>query len=136
MFNIRMGDAIVGRAEIIRKGLYYHITCTCNPPSNEIHRVIMTDGSVKRDLGICVPINDGFSLFARVSVKSFSQEQFHFELVNGSKGEFVVSNDAPFAHLDKLETARLQQTDGQFVIIINSILSQQDNGQIQKYPNR
>lgn len=136
MFEIRMGDADVGSAAVKRNGLYYHISCTCKPPSKEIHRVIMGNGNVKKDLGICVPAGDVFTLFARIPIKCFQGDGFTFELVRAVKGEFVVSSNMPFSHLDKLETARLQHTNGQTIIVIDSVPDPQDSDQTQEYPNR
>lgn len=117
MFEIRMGDAVVGSADVKKNGLYYHITCTCKPPNKEIHRIIMYDGSVQKDLGICVPAGNVFTLSARIPVKYFHGDDFTFELVPEAKGEYIISNNMPFDHLDKLETARLQYTNGQLKII-------------------
>lgn len=136
MFEIRMGDAVVGSADVKRNGLYYHINCTCKPPSEEIHRVTMHDGSVQKDLGICVPTGNAFTLSARIPVKCFQWNEFTFELVRGTKGEYVISNNTPFTHLDKLESARLQHTNGQTIILIDSAPDLQDSGQIQEYQNR
>ena len=136
MFKIYIGNTVVGQAEVKKNGLYYHITCTCNPPSNDLYRIIMTNKDVKKDLGVCVPKGEYFSLFTRVPVKLFEDGSFRFHLVNGRKGEYIVSDNTPFAHLDKLETARLQHANGQSMIIVDTALNQQDNGQIQEHPNK
>ena len=119
MFDIHTGEVVVGSADVKRKGLYYHITCTCKLPSKEIHRVIMRDGCEQKDLGICVPTGNVFTLSARIPVKCFQGDNFAFELVRGTKGEYAISNNMPFPHLDKLEAARLQYTNGQSKIIID-----------------
>lgn len=136
MFEIHMGNAVVGSADVKRNGLYYHINCTCKPPSKEIHRVIMHDGSVQKDLGICVPTGNAFTLSARIPVKCFQGDGFTFQLVKIGKREIIVSSNMPFTHLDELESARLQHTNGQAVILIDSAPDPQDSGQIQEYQNR
>lgn len=136
MFKIYMGDIDVGCAEVKRVGLYYHITCKCKPPSNQIHRIIIRNERFIKDLGICFPEGNEFRLFARIPVKCFQGDTFTFELVNSAKCEVVVSDNMPFAYLDKLETARLQLTNEQSIIVIDSVPSPQDSDQNQEYPNR
>lgn len=136
MVDIYMGDTCVGHAEIEQKGLYYHISCSCNPPSKEIHRIIMCSEGVRKDLGICVPKGNEFYLFARVPIKQFGGNNFSFELTNSETVGYAVAENMPFAHLDKLETARLQQTSGQSTIIIDPIPNLQDSGRNQERPNK
>lgn len=119
MFDIYLNSAVVGSADVKRKGLYYYINCSCKPPSNEIHRVIMCDTSYRKDLGICVPLGNVFTLSAHIPIKYFQGDEFTFELVRESKEEYVITNDMHFAHLDKLETARLYVANGQSRLIID-----------------
>ncbi len=133
MFEIRTGTMAVGNAEVKRVGLYYHITCTCQPPSNEIHRIIMRNGNVQKDLGICVPSAGVFTLFKRIPVKCFPDATFTFELIDTAKESYIVRDNMPFAHLDKLESARLQNTNGQLSIIIDPVPDPQDSGQTREH---
>lgn len=136
MFEIHSNGVVVGSADVKRKGLYYHITCTCKPPSKDIHRIIMYSGSVQKDLGICVPSGNAFALSVRIPVKCFQEDKFTFELVRGTKGEYEIFDNMPFPHLDKLEAARLQYTNGQPRLIIDSAPIPQDSGQIPEHQNR
>ena len=119
MYKIYMNGTVVGRADVKRKGLYYHITCTCKPPSMEFYRVIMYSRSDRMDLGICVPLGDVFTLSVHIPVKYFQGDEFIFELAREAKEEYVISNDILFTHLDKLETARLYVANGQSRLIID-----------------
>ncbi len=127
MFAIFAGNDIVGRAEVKQKGLYYHITCVCNPPTNGIHRIIMQENDIQKDLGICVPQGDEFTLFKRIPIKTFQGNDFMFQLVEPGKVAHIVSENMPFEYLDKLETARLQRTNGQLRIVIDSVPVPQDS---------
>ncbi len=136
MFEIHMDNNVVGNATIYQTGLYYHIHCTCNPPSNEMYRIIMYNDSACVDLGICVPDGDVFTLFTRISAKSFRGDNFKFKMVRGVKGEYVVLANTPFEHLSRLETARLQKINGQLWIVTDSVPVPQDSGQSQEHPNK
>lgn len=136
MFTVNMGSAVVGSANISRKGLYYHVQCTCDLPGNALYRIIMRNGRTYKDLGICVPEGNVFTLFKRVSVKQFQGNDFTFEIVCENEGEYAVSDNVPFAHLDKLESARLRQTNGQMKIIIDPTPVPQDSDQNREHPNR
>ena len=136
MFEIRMGDTCVGHAQVRKNGLYYHVNCVCDPPSKQIHRIIMRNNTAIKDLGICVPDGMQFALFARVPVKQFQGESFIFELIDSAKGDYAVSSNMPFAHLDELETARLSVANGQRVILIDPAPDQQGSGLNQEYLNR
>ena len=136
MFEIRMGNTVVGSADISQQGLYYHIKCTCHLPNDQMYRMLMRCGDVHKDLGICVPEGNVFRVFTRIPVKNFKGKDFTFEIVCGTKGEYIISNNTPFGHLDKLESARLQNTNGQIKIVIDSVPVPQDNDLNQEHLNR
>lgn len=119
MFDIRFNGTIMGNANVKQKGLYYYINCTCKLPNRELYRVVMYDKSFRKDLGICVPHGDEFTISTRVPAKCFQGDVFTFELVREAKGEYVISDNMHFTHLDKLETARLYVANGQPRLIID-----------------
>lgn len=84
---------------------------------------MVSNGDDVRDLGICVPSGTVFTLTARVPVRQMQGSKLRFSLVAGNSSKSVqtvpVINGEPFPHLDKLESARLQDTGGQTVIIID-----------------
>lgn len=138
MYDIYAGTQIVGHAEVIKEGLYYRFSCKCMPPDNGIHRIMVSDGSNTKDLGICVPAGEWFSLVTRVPVKYLSGEKMEFSLIPKDKQEkaIPVATNGPFADLDKLDSAHLQQTDEKSEIIIDPIPSPQDNDPNQESPNK
>lgn len=129
MFDIFFNEIVMGQAEMIKEGLYYKIHCTCSLPNSGIHRIIINDGETVRDLGICVPVGDKFVLKARVPAKTIKGDKLEFHLVAGKKSGIPVAAGMPFSALDQLETARLQVTNGQSEIIIDSAQDPQDSGQ-------
>lgn len=136
MFEIICNDKIVGTAEVEKEGLYYRIQCVCTPPNMEIHRIYVSDGQRKRDLGICVPIGTNFALTTRIPTKYLNGENLRFFLVQQNAGAIPVETDMEFYDLDKLETARLQVTNGQAEVIIDSAQDQPDSDQSQEFQHK
>ena len=131
MYKIFINHEAVGNAEVSREGLYYRFRCSCTLPDNGIYRVFVNDGTITKDLGICVPVGDRFTLSSRVPIKYLPGNDFTFSLIPKSS-EIPVSTDKPFSHLDKLENSKFQNTDGQAAILIDSVPDQQDNDQSQE----
>jgi len=136
MYEILMFDRCVGSAEVKKEGLYYRFICTCIPPDRGIHRIKVSDGDKEQDLGICVPVGSKFYLTSRVPIKRLKGECFNFTLVPEQEEWFPVASGKPFPHLDKIETARLQITNGRPQIVIDPASDLQDSGLSPEYPNK
>lgn len=136
MYHIYMNGESVGKAIVEKEGLFYKITCACIVPDKDFYRIRVDDGKTSRDLGICVPNGDEFVLTSRVPVKFLTGETLSFTLVPRTAETAVpVATGETFDYLDKLESARLQNTNGQTEIVIDSVPDQQDNGQNPEYQN-
>ena len=138
MYDIYADTQVVGHAEVLKEGLYYRFVCKCTPPSEGIHRILVSDGNSTRDLGICVPVGEWFCLATRVPIKFLSEDKLEFSLVPKEKQALIVpvETNKPFPELDKLELARLQETDGKTVIVIDQLPSQQDSDPSQESRNK
>ena len=134
MYDIIAGTQVVGRAEVIKEGLYYRFSCKCSPPSDGIHRIIVTDGNNTLDLGICVPTGEWFCLVSRVPIKYLSGEDLKFTLVpKGFQNKpLPVATNKPFEELDKLDSAHLEVTQESIGIVIDPVPDQQGSDQSQK----
>ena len=119
MYQITWNGKQVGQAQAEREGLYYKFTCVCDFSDDEIHRIIVSDGKTVVKLGVCIPDGDKFCLSTRVPVKYLTGGDLCFTIESDCVSGFPVFSGKPFAHLDKLETARLQITNGQASIIID-----------------
>lgn len=138
MYDIYMGTQIVGQAEVIKEGLYYRFSCKCTPPDEGVYRIKVSDGYNTKGLGICVPAGEYFCLVTRVPTKYLSGEELEFSLIPKDDQVLTVpvASNEPFAELDKLESARLQETDGKTELIIDPIPLQQDSGPSQESPHK
>ena len=115
-----------------REGLYYRFFCTCKLPDKSICRIIVSDGENRKDLGICVPSGDRFTLTARVPVKYLPGESLRFTL-KPQERVIPVAADKPFSHLEELDRARFRMNDGKGEILIDSTPGQQDSDQNREF---
>ena len=137
MYEIMFRDKPIGCAEVKREGLYLRFICTCLLPKKGIHRIHVSDGISVKDLGICVPDGEKFILNTRIPSKYFKTDTFSFHLTDGKVTNDItlpVNSDEPFEHLEHLEDAHLEITDGQPAIIL-PVQDQPDSDQIQEYRN-
>ena len=126
----------MGHARIQKEGLFYKFVCSCTPPDGSVYRISVSDGEHRRDLGICVPQGDVFTLIARVPCKCLNGESLQFELTDKKITAIPVRSGEPFAHLDQLETARFHEENGQTEIILGQAPDPQDSDPSQELPNK
>ena len=138
MYDIYMDAQSVGQAEVIKEGLYYRFSCKCRLPDEGIYRITVTDGNNTKNLGICVPAGDLFCLTTRIPKKHFSGENLKFSLVPKDSQQTIipVETNKPFADLDKLASAHLQESDGKTEIIIDPVPVPQGSDQSQESPHK
>ena len=127
-----IGTQVIGKAEVAQEGLYYSFRCICTPPDRSLYRIFVSDGSYTKDLGMCVPNEDKFSLITRVPKKYLPGQNLSFTLMpNESKESKAIhtpiADNEPFEYLEKIEAAQLQEVDGQTEIVIPAVQDQQDS---------
>ena len=116
-YDIRRGLEVVGTARVEKEGLYYRICCRCAVSGEGMRRIVVTCGKSREDLGICVPMDNGFGLEKKIPCKRFGAGNPEFLLLPkypGVQGKFVpVYPDEPFAYMSRLKGAFLEIRDGQ-----------------------
>lgn len=98
-FAVLHGDIPVGKAEVVRQGLYYRISCRYMLRSGELCRLIMKWPGGWENIGIPVPDGDGFTLVKKVPVKRIFGSDLSLHLLPvGIKGvEIENEMDRPTA---------------------------------------
>ena len=119
MYQLYLDNKQVGTAMVIKEGLYYRFSCVCNLPMDCIYKVMVSDGSSVVKLGVFIPENDKFRLNSRIPIKKLLGDDLYFIIEKNNVIISKVGNNVEFAHLDRLENARLKTTDGQKYILIN-----------------
>ena len=93
-----------GTAEVEREGLYFQIRIRCSGPA----RISVSGSAGERDLGICVPSEDGsFGMVTRIPIKQIGPDNICFQLEQKKKGFYLVVPGEPFLHLEKIRNSIL-----------------------------
>lgn len=119
MFEVWMDDRVVGAVKAEQEGLYYRFTCTCRPPDDGLYRLWVSDGTVDRDLGICVPEGNVFTLTKSIPAKQLSPGKLSFTLHPSAEraGSNRVRETVRFRDLELLDHARLCDERGMEIIV-------------------
>lgn len=119
---IKLGDKIVGKAEVHREGLYYRIRCRCYELGKGVYRVTVACGGREESLGILVPEGLDFCVATRIPVKKIGEGLLSFSAVpkhGPVEGRFVpLSPEEPFRYIAALKNAYLAKRDGRIGLII------------------
>ena len=118
IYDIYLWDKPVGKAEVVRDGLYYRFFCHCKISEATLCRV----AAGKVNLGVLVPAADAFELRTRLPVKRFADTAPEFRLVPDKpvlEGKFVpIKPEEPFAYISRLKNTYLCNHLGQAGIVI------------------
>lgn len=121
-YDILMGKEMVGKATVEQQGLYYRICCQCNISGAVMCRVTVSCNGHHENLGILIPMGDGFGLTTKLAVKRLGKGAFQFRVMpkhQKSEGQFIaVYPEEPFAYLSRLKNAFLEVRNGQVGVVI------------------
>lgn len=68
----------VGKAEVVKQGLYYTVSCRCRIHSPEMCRLVLRWSDGWENLGIMMPERDGFRLDKKVAAKRIGAGPYLF----------------------------------------------------------
>ena len=136
-YEVFLHGKAVGGAEVSREGLYLRIACRCHLPGGEMLRLWMDCGGKEVDLGLCVPMGEGFGTDKRIPASRCGPGKPRFTLSAKDdllRGHFVpLSPEEPFRYLHRLENAYLERRNGRVGICIpplhHEMLSSRPTGQ-------
>ena len=121
-YEVFFGNQPVGRVQVLRQGLYYRFVCRCKLTGDVVCRLYVSCGGQQENLGVVVPVGEGFGLDTRQSVKRFREGEPSFSLVPKNElpsGQFVpIAPEEPFAYIERLKTSFLVKKYGQMGIIL------------------
>jgi len=119
VYEIKQGT---GTVRVTKEGLYYRFSCHCQLSGEVMQRLVVLTDSGRTDLGVCVPVGDGFGVERKLPCKHFGKNpQFHLcPKHEGMKGKYVpIYPEEPFAYMTKLKNAFLAERNGQIGIVIS-----------------
>ena len=121
-YPILLGGESVGQANVEKRGLYYHFSCTCDLSGEVIYRITVQTGEKTESLGIPVPEEDHFMLNAKLPVSRIGEGDVVFRAVPRHaqlREDFVpLSPDSPFPYLHRLQNAYLERRNGQLGVVL------------------
>ena len=121
-YEVRMGNRSVGTVTVEKQGLYYRFSCRCALSGKVIHRLWLCCGGKETDLGLCVPVGDGFGTEKRLPVRQCGEGEPSFLLrpkETEIRGNFIpLSPEEPFRYLHRLENAFLERRGEVLGIVI------------------
>ena len=122
MYQIYLGNEVIGTAQVEKQGLTYCISCRCRLSGEVPYKVVVRCDGKEADLGLLVPENGAFQLKSRLSVKQLGVGEISFHAVPRHvtpDGLFVpVSAEEPFRYLSRLENAFMSQSKGRMGVIL------------------
>ena len=111
-----MGDRSLGKAQVERKGLYYHIYVQCDLDGVLMYKVLLRCGNKEENLGILVPQDGGFGLRTRIPIKRIGEGILNFSVRprHQKVGEHFIplSPEEPFRYISRLKHAYLVRKNG------------------------
>ena len=115
-YPVYAGDRQVGKVCVLRQGLYYKFRCRCRPDGGAVCRLRVRLEGTQADLGILVPMGDGFGLDTAVPAKRFGSGVPVFRVVpkteKGTAAFLPVYPEEPFAYISRLKDAYLVRQGG------------------------
>jgi hypothetical protein len=122
VYDVLLADKPVGAASVKKEGLYYVFNCQCLFSGEVLYTLAASCGEQTVNLGICVPVNNGFGLKTRVPIKRLGEGKMKIYAVPRHReltGKFIpIRSEEPFAYIKFLHSAYLQIRDSQFGVVI------------------
>ena len=108
--------------QVQKQGLYYRFLCRCRLSGDMLYRLLVSCGGKQEDLGILVPVNDGFGLDRKIPAKRLEEGTPEFRVIcnrEALEGNFIpIFPEEPFAYITRLKESYLVRRNGQAGILV------------------
>ena len=115
-YNIMLGGEAVGNAMVIKEGLYYRFNCFCRLSGEIMYQLKVNCEKGEVNLGVCVPIPNGFGVNTRLPIKKIGEGELFFYITPRHPditNMFIpIQAEEPFRYLEKLESAYFKTKNG------------------------
>ena len=119
-YDIDCQGVTVGRAIVLKEGLYYRFSCLCKPPTKQHYDIWVSIKGKRTKLGLCIPDANGFRLERKLPIKQFDEGDMYFFLIARMKGEEIkripVVENREYEYLEFLADSHLKIADGQLFV--------------------
>ena len=124
-YEVMFGKDRAGKVQVLKEGLYYRFCCRCRISGDVVCRLLVRCGEKEENLGVVVPMADGFGLDKRIPVKNLGEGKMQFCLMTKREGipcKFIpIYPEEPFAYIARLKDAFLTRQNGQIGIVIKEM---------------
>lgn len=121
-YEVRLGQTPIGKAQVLRQGLYYRVICRCRLTGEVMYRLMVRCGDREENLGVLVPMGSGFGLDTKVPVKKVGEGELAFSVMPKhpkQEGKFVpIYPEEPFSYIAKLKDAYLEARGGETGVVL------------------
>ena len=121
-YGVYFSDKLCGKVQVLRQGLYYLFVCRCQLSGDVICRLTAVFQDREQQLGVLIPMDDGFGLRTKIPIKYFSGRPVKFKASAKNDiftGFFApIYPEEPFQYIEKLKDAYLSKKDGQIGIYV------------------
>lgn len=122
--EVFFGKDKAGKVQVLREGLYYRFICRCRLTGDVVCRLMVCCGDCHENLGVVVPMGDGFGLDKRIPVKHLGEGEMSFSLIpkhDHVAGKFVpIYPEEPFTYIARLKDAFLARQNGQVGVVFKT----------------
>ncbi len=123
MFPIYYDGNEYGRANLIRSGLYFKISCTCKIPTDALCKVYMETAGKTYNLGTCIRTGGIYKIDTKLPVKYIDEKDLRFSICpkyTESAQDFIaIDPNAPFPHFERLDMARMARRNNEIGIVFS-----------------
>ena len=121
-YEVSFGRQVVGNVLVERLGLYYRFHCRCKLTGDVICRLQVVCGDRQENLGILVPVGEGFGMDTKLPIKKLGEGTMRFFLLPkheaATEAKFVpIYPEEPFGYITRLKTLYLERQNGQIGIL-------------------
>lgn len=121
-YPIFFSEQQIGHAQIEKQGMFYKIRCFCNINNSQTNRIYIVCGSIKIDLGVCIPMEKGIGLTARMPSDQINIDSASFIMINTSQSKdelFPVKEGVAFDQIHQLHRGRFKLINNEAYISID-----------------
>ena len=121
-YEVFFGGKSVGKVQVSREGLYLRFDCRCRLTGEVVCKLTVACGDRSENLGILIPMGDGFGLETRLAAKRLGEGELTFQIVPNRvviPGQFVpIYPEEPFSYIARLKDAYLARQEEQVGAVI------------------
>lgn len=124
-YPVFFGSEPIGKVQVLRQGLYYGFHCRCRLTGSVVCRLFGVWEGGEENLGVLIPMGDGFGLDTKLPAKRFPQGEIRFSVTpkgqTGNRTFYPILPEEPFGYIQRLKEGFLDRQNGQLGLAIGPV---------------